>query len=323
MTPMDRRDPFGNILPTRLHYKNGAYHYVVKISGKLKWERLDSNYSVALKKWADRTGATRQGKTVTHAVEAYLVERGPALAEKTLKNYRSSQDRINTWAGPVLLDELARQDVRQWLHARSGAKTSANRDLALLRAALNFAVECGWMVENPAMGVRRHTETPRHRVATAAERQALSEAATPLWRALITVALLTAMDEKHIRLLKRSQLTGEGIDLVRSKTNAEILIEWSPALREAIQAAFDAVKFPSIYVFPARHGGPYSEDGFKTIWGRLKEGAGVKGLEFRDLRRTAASDKETIEAARDLLGHATTAITARVYKVKRRAKPVE
>ena len=323
MMDMERKDPFGNVLPPRLFYKFGAYHYVLKLKGRPKWERLSADYPTALKKWAERTGAVQGATTVAQAVEAYLVERGPVLAPKTLKSYRSSQDRINAWAGAVFLDELARQEVRAWLHARKKAAVSANRDLALLRAALNFAVECGWIADNPAQGVRRHAETPRRRIATPEERKALSDAATPLWRALLAMELLTGMDESHIRLLKRSQLTEEGISFTRSKTGVEILIEWSSALREARDAAYAAVTFPSIYVFPARHGGPYTENGFRTMWGRLKDAARVEGLEFRDLRRTAATDSESLEAARDLLGHSSTAITGRVYKVKRRARPVE
>ena len=323
MLDMDRKDPFANVLPTRLHYKSGAYHYVVKVDGKPVWTRLDATYPAALREWARLTGAAQFATTIAHAVEAYLVEYGPALAEKTLRGYRSSQTRINMWAGPVYITELTRQECRAWLHARKDASTSANRDFALLRASLNYAVECGWLEISPANGVRRHKETPRHRVATPDERAKLADAATPMWKTILTLAYLTGMDQKHIRTLMRSQLTGDGIELKRSKTGAEILIEWTPALKEVCQAAFVAATHPSIYVFPTRTGGPYTEDGFKTMFGRLKDKAGVTGLEFRDLRRTAASDSASLEAARDLLGHSTTAITARVYKVKRRAKPVE
>ena len=45
--------------------------------------------------------------------------------------------------------------------------------------------------------------------------------------------------------------------------------------------------------------------------------------DFRDLRRTAATNSDSLEAARDLLGHETTAVTARHYKVRRRAKPAK
>ena len=130
------------------------------------------------------------------------------------------------------------------------------------------------------------------------------------------------MRESEIRLLRRSDLTDEGIHLLRSKTGAQSLITWTPALRQAIDAAFASVKHASVWVFPSRSGGPYTDDGFRTIWHRLRRSAKVEGLQFRDLRRSAASDAESLEAARALLGHASSAITRRVYFVTERVKPV-
>ena len=122
-------------------------------------------------------------------IEAYLIERAPELAPKTLKGYRNSQTRINEWAGNVRATELTKSDARQWLHARS-APYSANRDLALLRAAYEYAKEIGTVVENPG-DIRRRKETPRRRIATIAELAALSEAATPIWRAILATEMLT------------------------------------------------------------------------------------------------------------------------------------
>ena len=319
----ERFDPFGNFLPPRLRYKNGAYHYVVRQT----WTRIGGNYAEGLREWARREGATETARTVAQAVEAYLVERGPELAPKTLKGYNSSATRIAAWAGPVRLDELTRRDVRQWLRKRAGTKAapgspvSANRDLALLRVAYSNAIECGWCDVNPAAGVRRRPEKPRRRIATPSELRTLSEHATPMWRAILAVELLTGMREGELRLLRRDALTDDGLVLVRPKTGAESVIEWTSALRDAISAALDAPRVGSLYVFPSKRGGPYSEDGFRTIWWRLCKKAGVEGLEFRDLRRTAATASASLEDARALLGHSSAAITQRVYRPRERAKP--
>ena len=157
---------------------------------------------------------------------------------------------------------------------------------------------------------------------TRAERELLAAHATPLWRALIAVELLTGMREGEIRTLSRADLTEEGIHLRRPKTGAESLIEWTSVLQEATEAAPRAPKRPSTYVFPSKRGGPYTENGFRVAWRRLCQRAGVEGLEFRDLRRTAASEAGSLEAARHLLGHGSTAITKRVYRVTNRVKPV-
>ena len=316
-----RKDPNGNFLPTRLHRKHGAYYHVRESHGRTRWTRVGTTYPEALAGWARLEDATNNAQTVAQAIEAYLVHRGVELSPKTLKGYRSSQMRLNAVFGSCFLDGISRQEVRQWLHTRA-ARISANRDLALLRAVYHHAIEWGWCQSNPAAGVRRHRETPRRRVASRVEREALAAQATPLWRALVAVELLTGMREGEIRMLSRADLTEEGIRLHRPKTGTESLIEWTPALRDAVDAALRAPGRPSTYIFPSKRGGPYTENGFRTTWRRLCQKACIDGLEFRDLRRTAASDAGSLEAARDLLGHGSTAITKRVYRVANRVKPV-
>ena len=197
----------------------------------------------------------------------------------------------------------------------------ANRHLALLRAAYGYAVELGWCEHNPAAGIRRRTERPRRRVATPAELSTLADAAKPLWRALIATAVLTGMREGELRVLRRDALIEDGVVVTRTKTGTESLIEWTPALREAIGAALDAPRVESLYVFPSQRGGPYSQERFGTVWRELCTRAGIEGLQFRDLRRTAATQAKTLEDARALLGHSTTAITSRVYRTRDRVRP--
>ena len=61
----------------------------------------------------------------------------------------------------------------------------------------------------------------------------------------------------------------------------------------------------------------------ETMWHRLKHAAGVPDLQFRDLRRSAATNADSLEAARALLGHTSSVITRRVYMRRERVKPTE
>ena len=320
-----RSDPFGNPLPPRMHYGRKRHYYHVKRErGRVTWTPLGPVYVVALSAWARLENAGAGARTVAQCVEAYLLDAGERLAPKTLRGYRNSQTRINDWAGAVFAAELTRPDVRAWLHTGKHRLTSANRDLALLRAALNHARECGVIGDNPAAGVRRLAgEKPRRREASRSELEAISAIAPPLWRALISLALLTGMREGEIRTLKRDQVTPDGLHVKHHKTGASTLINWSPALRGVVQSALDnhPRRVHSLYVFPSRNGGPYSEDGFKTVWGRLRDKAGAAGLQFRDLRRTAANYANDLQAAQALLGHTDARITGRVYRTRNTAEP--
>jgi integrase len=325
-----RRDPFGNILPPRLRWKHGSYHYVVDH----RWRVLARDYAEALREWARLEGAGTHARTVAQAAEAWLLERGPALAPKTRRGYESSLRRLLPVFGPCMLDEVAPPDVKGFLKARS-APVSANRDKACMSAVFSFAMSEGWVESNPCQAVARLTEKPRRRTATGGEELALAEIATPLWRALLAVAFIVGARPGELRLLKRSDLEAEGIHIRRPKTGTESLIEWSPALRLAIDAALAAgdevsdrrakrrgtAELP-IYVFPAKRGKPYTVTGMSQAFAKFCRKAGVQGLQMRDARRTAASEADSLQHAQALLGHTTSAMTGRVYRVRDRVKPV-
>lgn len=317
----DRRDPFGNYLVPRMHYKHGGYYRVAKNV----WQPLGTAYPEALREWAKREG---QGpaRTVAQACEAYLIERGPELKPKTLKEYERNAASIAGVLGACFLDEVSKPDVKAW-HRKISARTEANRQKAFLSAVYSFAVSEGWTPDNPCKGIRRHLEKPRTRTSSYDEAVALAKAATPLWRALVALAFLTGMRPGELRELRRDHLTPDGIDLVRPKTEAHSLILWTPALLQVTEQALAAHpklkpgKKPE-YVFPAPHGRPYSVTGFSHHWAALCKLAGVKGLQMRDARRTAATEAEDLKHAQELLGHDTPSTTRRVYRVRDRVRPV-
>lgn len=319
MSPANRYDPHGNPLPRRMHWKGGGYYHVANN----RWVSLGTDYGQALREWARREATGAAANTVAQAIEQFFIERTPELAPKTLQGYRSSQRRIERTFGAMFLDDVLKPDVAEYLKRRS-APVSANRDVAFLRSVYAFAIEKGWTENNPA-AVRRRRERPRTRTASGDEMKRLLAIAPPLWRALIQTSALLGTRPGELRLLRRADalLDGPGINLVRSKTGAATLIEWSPALREAIAAALAAHTRPSVWVFPSRKGGPYQEGPFSRAFARLCAKAGVVGLQARDMRRTAASEADDLEHARSLLGHGSTAITRRVYRVRDKARPIK
>jgi integrase len=314
---MTRRDPHGHALPRRMHYKHGAYWHVQAN----RWRRLAPDYPAALREWARLEASASTASTVAQAVEAFFVDRSPELAPKTVAGYESSARRILAVFGACYLDEVDRPSVIAFQRARS-APVSANRDVAFLRAVFAYAVDRGWCEANPAT-VRRRPERARTRTAGEDEIAALARVAPPLWRALLATSLLVGTRPGELRLLRcvDAPLDGPGIDLTRPKTGARTLIEWSPALREAITAALAAHERRSVWVFPSRNGGPYTPAAFSRMFARLCKRAGISGLQARDMRRTAATMADDLEHARALLGHGSTAITRRVYRIRDKTRP--
>lgn len=327
--PKLRYDPWGNLLPARMHWKHGQYWHVIS-RRRPPWMPLGRDFGEALVAWAKIEG----GKAAPHLVsEAWAVYAASArgllrLAPSTQRHYRGAWTREGSGLlavfGDMTLRSVRRSDVLAFLEAReaAGAAVAGNRDVAALAAVFRFARERDW-TDNEPCRVSRNREQKRTRIATEAELTALSLAATPLWRALMALEVMIGPRESEIRLLHRRHLEAEHLVIERPKTGAVTEFPWDdwPGLRDIIDAALYAHPRPSVWVFPSRKGGPYSEDGFRTVWGRLCAKAGVTGLQFRDMRRTAAVKAESLELARGMLGHTTLSITKGVYRPRDRVKP--
>ena len=101
--------------------------------------------------------------------------------------------------------------------------------------------------------------------------------------------------------------------------------DWSPALRETVETALAArAKDIAPHVFCTRKGESYvKEDGsanaWDSLWQRfmrkvLKEAKVEEHFTEHDLRAKCASDAESHERARELLAHADSQTTRRIYR---------
>ncbi len=203
------------------------------------------------------------------------------------------------------------------------APTAANRELEVLSHVCTMAVEWGAMDFNPLKGLRRIARPPRDRYVTDDEFLYVHSLASPMVRCVLDLALLTGLRRGDIFRLERSHQSDAGIEIRTSKTGAALLFEWTPALRKVVK---DALKLPPqvrAFIVCNRKGAPYTKNGFDAVWSRLmakatdpKRDGHIERFQFRDLRRKSASDEVDEIVAQQRLGHASVAITNRVYRVK-------
>lgn len=179
-------------------------------------------------------------------------------------------------------------DFRAWLMAPPWAREPAtvNRHLAILRAALNIAIEEKAITENPVRGGKRghfFEERPRERTASREEMARLLESADPELRLAIILAHETALRESPIVEMERSRVNIEQREMYvpETKNGDSITV---PLSTRAVDALRDRMKTHSgerlFTVLPA------------TIcrrWKELCNRIGIKDLRFHDLRATAAT----------------------------------
>lgn len=187
------------------------------------------------------------------------------------------------------------------IHGKQRKPASVNRELECIRRMLAYAVECGYLAENPARFVRKlRQDNQRSRYLSHEEENRL---VTILGQnpgylySLVVLAIETGMRKGEMLALtwEHVDLEKHTIYVQKSKSGKPRVVPLSH--RAAI--ALHLLKKTSGPVF-----GPIS---FKRAWGTALRRAGISGLRFHDLRHTAASrwaergaDVYTIAA---LLGH--------------------
>jgi integrase len=201
-----------------------------------------------------------------------------------------------------------------------------------------FAKAIRWAAAtvNPVRTLERTPNGKRARYVTDAEYDAVYALADERMRIAMDLALLTGQRRGDLLSLTRAQFTDEGIVFNPSKTGAGVLVEWTDELRRIIDHRAKALKpqVPGEYLLRKRNGRRYTAWGFSARWQRLMDKATKPGkngeapvlgerFTFHDLRAKCASDKDGLEEAAALLGHANSQTTKSVYRRKMpRATPL-
>lgn len=303
-------------LPKRMHRKHGAYYYVSRVGGKVKWVRLAGEYGEALRKWAEIEGGKPVTTwTVAKAVGHYLDVSKGRLKQTTLDGYELSAQHMLPVFGHMGLGELKKKHVYDYVVARGNV--AANRARALLSATYAHMAMAGiFDGENPAAGLQyRNPEKARARYVTDDELAAIVAASGIRMKLLVRFAYLTGIRQGDILAMRLTAATEAGIAYTDSKTSKDHLIAWSPELRGIWKAA-KGLRIGSVPLFLARDGEAYTSSGFKASWRRVKIRAGLPDIRFHDLRRKSGSDAKDDAHAQALLGHSDSKVTRKHYRAK-------
>jgi integrase len=220
-------------------------------------------------------------RTLHDALGAWLDERPRGRSDISILN------RLNGLPNPVL-DRVNSAWCRE--HLKDLLPANYNRHTAIIRSALNLAVEHGWIDAVPAIEKRREPTT-RERYLTRAEWTRLHAELPEHLRDIAEFALLTGLRQENVLRLQWSQ-----VDLVRrtawihaadAKGRKAISV---PLAAAAVELLKRQVGQHDTYVFT--HGKarrePYTTTP-KTAWLTATKAAGLEGLRWHDLRHTWAS----------------------------------
>lgn len=266
-------------------------------------------------------------------------------AESTLAENERELRTLNKVFGAMLPDDILPADWYTYQDTRrlAGCGPKANKEIALASAVLEYGRRRGLVATNTARGIQRVPTAPLTRRVTLAEVDAVVEVARDIGpgatiQALAArAALLCLRRPPEILSLHSSQLTDSGIRFRAAKRKAGQVerwttIEWSPRLRETVDAARAIKRRVDIsgLVFGTLYGRQYTRSGWGAGWSDLmdacaKEIDGFERFTLQDCRAggvTAKQERGDLDTL-DATMHADARMVATIYdrRRERKAKP--
>ena len=326
-------------LPSRVYRKHGAYYFVTADS---VWVRLGSTEAemyreLAKLSVADESIPAGQIK-MTHVIREWRADTNeglPSKGEKTQRDWSRMTSRIEEFFGEAKPKEIKPHHIKSFMNfkgwkfatqkkdekghlvvvTRALGRVSANRHVEVLSTILNYAIQRGYLDENPCREVKRNRERARTHLPTDQDFVGARERANPNLRVLMDAAYVSGMRKGDLINLRRSNLTDRGIQYTPGKTEKHDarsrLIPWTDDVRAIVDEALALQKDKAMvgpYVFTPPLADHWTNAGLNSAWRRLKP-----GFHFHDIRAMAATRHESIEDAMRLLAHSSESTTA-IYR---------
>lgn len=302
-------------LPPRMHRKHGAFYFVDKAR---KWHRLSADYDEALRRYAEFVEPHPEGSMV------WLIDTAmPVICRKvkpaTKKQYAQAAKKLREVFAEFKPEDVKPKHVAKVKLAMSKTPAMANRVLTVLTLIFAYAVEQQLVEWNPCIGIKKHHLSPRTRLLTHDEIEAIKAKSPPRLRCMIDLLYLTGQRIGDILTLRRFDITEAGIAFKQQKTEARLIVEWTPELRAAVDAAKALhTNVKALTLFHTQRGGP---PGYETVWEqwvRACKAAGVQDANPHDLRARSITDAE--EQGLDpqaLAGHTDRKMTERYIRARK------
>jgi integrase len=297
-------------LPACVYLKHGAY-YLVR---KGKWVPLGSDLKLALAKYAKEI--ERPGDGMPGLLHRWLDD--VVVADKTRAVYTTVVKQLTETFAEYQPHQVTARDITAVLHHHRKKPAMANHMRTVLINALEFAYLENLVERNVARDTRPLRTLSRDRYITDQEVDAIYEQAPARIRVLMKLAYLTAQRIGDLLTIRLIDLREEGIYFRQQKTRHQMIVAWSPALREVVAEA--KALHPTVRgmtLLHDREGKQLKYDAQKKAWDVACRKAGVEDVHFHDLRAKSATDARAQGLdSQKLTGHASESVHLRYLRSK-------
>ena len=222
------------------------------------------------------------------------------------------------------LDHIESVDVLNWFERYSlTAPGGANRTLDILKQIFNYAIECGFIQNNPTNGLKRNPRLRLTRFLSHTEIHQLHEILDSHCGRdsgqqqvdIIRLLLFTGCRKGEIIHLRWSEYHGDRLYLHDSKTGART-VHLNTQSQEILARQ---PRVSNIYIFPSHHDTSKPRSSELSLWRKVKRVAQLEDVRLHDLRHTFAShaviSKVPLPVVARLLGHSREHMTLRYAHV--------
>jgi integrase len=298
-----------------MHEKHGAFYFVDRAR---KWHRLGSTIDEALVAYAEHAARVPDGSMVS-LIDAAMPVICSKVAASTRTQYGQAANRLRKVFAEFKPEDVKPKHVAQVKLALAKTPNMANRVITVLRLIFAYAVEQQLVEWNPCIGIKRLPQRVRTRLLTHDEIAAIKANAPPRLCCMIDLLYLTGQRIGDILALQRSALTDAGIVFSQQKTGARLIVEWTPELRAAVEAAKALPTHIRSKTLFHTHKGRQIK--YETVWEQWVAAcakAGVEDANIHDLRALSITDADDQGLnTQALAGHSDPKMTKRYIRSRK------
>ena len=246
---------------------------------------LDPEFSAAFRAAAGDHATRTAAGTFNALIEAYSSSpEWRELSDDSKREYGRYLDEIARIWGDLKVADLDPRDVLALRDQRSNKPSATNYLLRVLSLLISWGIPRGYRSDNPCAHVRKlktgegWEPWPWNMI-----ERIRDGAPAELWH-VGAVALYTGQRQRDVLSMKWSDLNDGFISVVQEKTRTRLRI---PIHRD-LSAVLQSIPRHSVFLLTNRKGLPWTQDGFRTSWGKMCKRLAIDDqLVFHGLRKSA------------------------------------
>jgi integrase len=302
----------------------------IRIHGEPGSEAFNARYSDIHRSFEAPDNHGSDVRTIPGSLAALIVayKKSPdftQLAEKTRKDYRRYLDRMSNDIGKALIRHIERKHVLSYRDRFADKPRTANYYMQVMRLLFTWAIDHGWMKQNPALRPKRLKTGEGHRPWEEWEIDAYRAkwSVDTVERVAFELLINTGQRSGDIAKMTRQQAYKGEISVAQEKTAERLWIPKSNDLRAVLDPWLES--HGHVVILTTETGRPFKIDYFRRVMREARVAAGLPtDLTSHGLRYTAARilkelgcDTETIQS---ITGHRTEQMARKYSDKKRRSK---